>query len=730
MKIFIVFIILACSCLIFHSFNINTSYVWDEEISIDSISYRMAQQQYDLYLEGVKAQSSGNIENAKQYFQQYLTQEFKHEILNNIEIDLLARYMGIAGSENNWGKICNLGERLEHINQQTRKNYKNTGWMYLMYVFSLNMLNRCENIEVIIQKGLHYVDRTYKPTEKEYYELRFQHIVSKLNKNEINKAFYLLNEIKEINDSAGRHIADASIHLIERHISKYAKETLFYDKKKFIDEFSDDVVKTSLWTRTYGLTKVKILWNSLINLAQAFLGNTYFDANSIEDEEYWTKFMVWYNILVNGFGKGYNISDRGSYAYNYVLTSKNFLDWHSKIGNKKNITWQQILHKMGHDEVAVEFIQNSNEAIILSHKFNNPQIVAIDSLIMDRILKYNNKDPLIINSFYKSNSPLIDLIHLIEPYIRDCKKIYISGSNHLSQFNYGAIPYKGKKLDDTFEIIPMISTADIIPYKGTNQEKPFQKVILYGGIEYENSLVKGINSAELKSNWAYLSEVPEQLRNGYDFLPYSKTEVDSIATLCDKYNISSYKCSGKNATETTLKDIKLSSKTILHIATHSFLLPSYSFNSLKEISKENQISRLGTILSNTGLLFSGCNRSLKNKTFEGDDGILTAKEISHANLSNVGLVVLSSCSSGLGDIDNVNGIVYGLTNAFKSAGCNQIMISLWDVPDYTTSQFMVAFYKTLLQGNSTRESLRHAQAHLISLGYEDPYYWGAFVILE
>ncbi len=93
-------------------------------------------------------------------------------------------------------------------------------------------------------------------------------------------------------------------------------------------------------------------------------------------------------------------------------------------------------------------------------------------------------------------------------------------------------------------------------------------------------------------------------------------------------------------------------------------------------------------------------------------------------------MVLSSCSSGLGDINSVNGVVYGLTNAFRTAGCGQIMISLWDVPDYTTSLFMQAFYDNLLKGYNPRESLKFAQTRIISLGYGDPYYWASFILLD
>lgn len=711
-------------------FNVKACDLRTDELPIDSMTYNTIQHCYDLYVNGVNAQSTGDIAIAKQNYDQYLSLYCEHELLNDIAIDLLARYIGIASASDDWEQICRLGARLNDISSDIRERYQNTAWMYLMYVYSLNMQNKCNQIDEIIQTGLYYVDKTYSPTDKEYYELRFQHIISKLNVADYHSANQILNEIITVNDSVGHHIVDDDILRIKQHIIKFAKANQFRNKKEFVEKYRDYVVESSIWTAALGYAEAEELWHSLIDLGQSFLSDTYFDVNSVDEENIWTDFMTWYSSLINGFGRGLNIPDRAEQAYNYVLTSKNFLDWHSSKSGKKEIKWHQIVECLNDNEVAIEFIPHSNEVVLLSSNFNKPKIVEIDSLVVNKILGYRNDNPLIINNFYKPGSPLTELVSILHPYIKDYKRIYISGSNSFAQFNYGAIPYHNKTLDDLFEVIPMISTADILEYKlKKKHNNRFNRVDIYGGMDYE-CLAKSQTDSNQKNTWVYLSDVPNELRKGFNFLPFTQTEIDSIASLCNKHNIKYNKYYGQDANESRLKNVKYPNSTILHISTHSFLLPNYSFKDISQLSEEKKISKLGTVLSNTGLLFSGCNESLKNGAANGDDGVLTAEEISHLDLTNIYLTVLSSCSSGLGDINNINGVVYGLTNAFRSAGCNQIMISLWDVPDYTTSLFMQAFYDALLKGCSTRESLKLAQSHIISLGYEDPFYWGAFVILD
>jgi CHAT domain-containing protein len=58
-------------------------------------------------------------------------------------------------------------------------------------------------------------------------------------------------------------------------------------------------------------------------------------------------------------------------------------------------------------------------------------------------------------------------------------------------------------------------------------------------------------------------------------------------------------------------------------------------------------------------------------------------------------------------------------------------MSLWKVDDDATQLLMASFYRNYLNGMSKREALLAAQQKVKSTpGFEDPYYWAAFILLD
>jgi CHAT domain-containing protein len=142
------------------------------------------------------------------------------------------------------------------------------------------------------------------------------------------------------------------------------------------------------------------------------------------------------------------------------------------------------------------------------------------------------------------------------------------------------------------------------------------------------------------------------------------------------------------ATETVVKSS--SNPRILHLATHGFFLKPAPTTQAKDGSRnlpnENPLLR-------SGLAFSGFNV----RQGGGDDGVLTALEITGMDLRGTQLVVLSACETGLGDVQSGEG-VYGLRRAFTLAGAQSQVMTLWRVDDNATKDLMVNYYQRLAKG--------------------------------
>ena len=114
-----------------------------------------------------------------------------------------------------------------------------------------------------------------------------------------------------------------------------------------------------------------------------------------------------------------------------------------------------------------------------------------------------------------------------------------------------------------------------------------------------------------------------------------------------------------------------------------------------------------------------------------ENGILFAGDIANINLVGTELVVLSACETGLGVVNNWEG-VFVLQRAFKLAGAQTIVMSLWEVEDKATREFMRRFYENWLSGGmGKQEAFKEAQKGLRETkGYSSSYYWATFMMMD
>jgi CHAT domain-containing protein len=110
-----------------------------------------------------------------------------------------------------------------------------------------------------------------------------------------------------------------------------------------------------------------------------------------------------------------------------------------------------------------------------------------------------------------------------------------------------------------------------------------------------------------------------------------------------------------------------------------------------------------------------------------EDGFLQPDDVYGLHLAPE-LLVLSACETGIGRLEKGEG-VNGLSYAFFYAGARSILLSLWSVPDRTTSAFMVSFYDYWMAGRPKSEALRLAKIKALRSNGGNPFYWAAFVLL-
>jgi CHAT domain-containing protein len=312
----------------------------------------------------------------------------------------------------------------------------------------------------------------------------------------------------------------------------------------------------------------------------------------------------------------------------------------------------------------------------------------------------------------------------------------------LNRISFAAIPVDSLCLIDKYDLLLLSSTREIIHQKKTQEELfAFNQAVIYGGIEYDiQDTIRAIALAEKYRNPEREPFTSRSLPNdstrsaSWNYLQGTEIEANEIETLLQQSNVSVTKYMGMEANEESFKNLSNHSPELLHIATHGFFLENekeIQHNSFMQRFSENNNSRLVlNPLLRSGLLFAGANRAWTNKESIAniEDGILTAEEIANLNLTRTKLLVLSACETGLGDVNNSEG-VFGLQRSFKLAGVETLVMSLWEVDDKVTCQFMLTFYSNLLNGKTKLESFKVAQNQTREQ-YKNPYYWAAFVMMD
>ncbi len=335
----------------------------------------------------------------------------------------------------------------------------------------------------------------------------------------------------------------------------------------------------------------------------------------------------------------------------------------------------------------------------------------------------------------KVTSRFYDLIFApLESLLGDKTQIFISPDGQLSLLPFEIFPdNNGTYAIEKYNISYLSSGRDLLKFKKKPEYGHWALAMADPDFDLSQvTLADNRDKTLNKSEYIAFAYEPSRgasscLNTGFNSLPYTKKETKSVVkTLKKKAKLDVDTYYEDKALEEVLKGMTISPR-VLHLSTHGYFCEDIDITENKML--ENPLLR-------SGLVLAGANRLIaetEEDTSQVEDGILTAFEVSGLNLTGTELVTLSACETGVGEVQNGEG-VYGLRRAFQHAGARTILMSLWKVPDKETHDLMDNFYRNWLSGQTKQAAFRQSalkviEDHRKKHDAAHPYYWGAFVMM-
>lgn len=433
----------------------------------------------------------------------------------------------------------------------------------------------------------------------------------------------------------------------------------------------------------------------------------------------------------------------GSWYSNYLFLK--LYQTYNPVESPMHFSWRDVQKQLGDHDVAIEFLRvgaryQDYVALVLRKGWSKPCLVELcNESILDGLY------PDASSHRERARFACQQTFDPIIPFLEEGDNIYYSCDGKLAQLNFDAfLAPSNDLLSQKYQLHRVTSTL-VIPRDFERQQ--FDNLILFGGMDYDLSQESILEESQLYhkvypvemfewktpvgASFVFGGRFDERTLSSVSVssLPYTNEEVRRIAASWTNPK-GVFQITGKRAVEESFKYWSITSnpeeKNIFHIATHSCLLSSDNLN-----WEGLPISRQEAAFKRDGLLFSGASYAINKIPYSPDkmnDGILFSEEISVLDLRSADIVVMSACNTAAGE-DSLDGI-YGLQRAFKIAGANTIIMTLWRTNDKATMRFMDVFYENLFSGNSKYASFKKAQQTIRNEYNNDPYYWAPFIMLD
>lgn len=242
---------------------------------------------------------------------------------------------------------------------------------------------------------------------------------------------------------------------------------------------------------------------------------------------------------------------------------------------------------------------------------------------------------------------------------------------------------------------PMLAMG-VFNYKDSTETKP--------GFPYDLATLKQQVYADIDDKKPVGKHYATLGYSSMNNLESGKEEIERIAKIFEETEV----VPEEEVTEETIKAMSTSGELarykIIHFSTHGITVP--------------EIAELSTLVLNT------------RKRTDTEDQYLRAPEIAHLRCQ-ADFMNLSACETGLGKIYSGEGIV-GLSQSCIVSGANSISMSLWQVDEESTTEFMTRFYTQLKANNyDYKKSMNDVKRKFIKgeagVAWSLPYFWSPFV---
>lgn len=426
-----------------------------------------------------------------------------------------------------------------------------------------------------------------------------------------------------------------------------------------------------------------------------------------------------------------------------------------------DVLWTDIQKVISEDDIVVEYFRTSGNlfgALYFKKGWSAPRCIEISGLIkhgnrslpLTSVLPFEPKEhDDAFNSLMSVSIADIVWPEKLLKYFPQTKegKVYFST---IAELDITPIEYLGD-MYEKYNMCRLTSTRQLLNMQ-SSVDNGLRCAGFYGGVDFSITVDQQRAALDsLKSlcfdfyggdvqmrDYSYESLFTSVISDGtvdrgaVEALPASIDEVVNISDICRDNDFETHVFTGCYASEEAFKQFS-NTEDIIHLATHGFYFSS--------AEARRDLALDGIISYDDPMLRSGVSLAgVSGKDFLGvpadkeiSDGYLVAREIAQIDLSEAELVVLSACNSGKGDIQRDG--VFGIQRAFKIAGANAIIMSLWPVNDKVSKDMMHMFYENLLSksadgGNVGIREAFYTALHNLRKKYPGRYLWSPFIIVD